>query len=65
MNESEICFRIATKKSLIEKRRKILSTILVNKYVQKKLDDITKDLPTTKAYTLGVAVGMLLGVLPI
>lgn len=35
-----------------------MSEYSVRKYIEKKIDDIYKDTPITKAYDLGVAVGM-------
>ena len=46
-------------KSLLQKLEGKLSTYSVQRYIQKKFDDIQKDTPAAKAYTLGIAVGML------
>lgn len=35
-----------------------MSEVSVQKYIEKKFNDINKDTPTMKAYNLGVAVGM-------
>lgn len=36
-----------------------MSMYKVNEYINKKWSDIYKDTPTAKAYTLGIAVGLL------